>query len=71
MSLTLYFRHIPDIFKAYLAIFVLVQALRTLAHLGTFRFSHTQVYSKRYTLYLGRFKVIYTPSLFRHVIFHV
>ena len=49
MPLALYFRHIPDIFKTHSAIFILCQALRTLAYLGTFRFSHTQVYSKRCT----------------------
>ena len=58
VSLTLYFRHIPGIFKTYSTIFILLQALRTQAYLGTFRFSHNQVYSKQYTQYLGRFKVI-------------
>ena len=44
VSLTLYFRHIPGIFKTYSAIFILVQALRTLAYLGTFRVSQSQVF---------------------------
>ena len=71
MSLTLDFRHIPGIFRTHSAIFILVQALRTQAYLGTFRISHTQVYSKRCTQHLGRFKVIQSPSLFRHVMFQV
>ena len=68
VSLTLYSRHIPGIFKPYSVIFILVQALGTLAYLGAFRFSHTQVYSKRFTQYLERFKVIQSYIIFRHVI---
>ena len=71
VSLTLYFRHIPGIFKTYSAIFILVQALRTLVYLGTFRFRHTQLYSKRCTQYIGRFKVVWSPSLFRHVVWRI
>ena len=46
MSLTLYFRYIPGIFKTHSALLILGQALRILAYLGTFNFSYTQVYSK-------------------------
>ena len=52
VSLTLYFRHIQ-------AYSVLIQPyLGALTYLGTFCFSHTQTYSKRYTESLGRFKHI-------------
>ena len=67
-SLTLYFRHIlayPRLIQPYLFF------LRDIFLLRTFFFSHTQAYYQRYTYYVGRFKVIQNPSLFKHVMFQV
>ena len=71
------FRHIEDLFSHIQSCYDILQVL---AYLGTFCFSHTQAYSKRYTqylstvghihVYLGRFRHIQNSDLFRHVMFH-